>query len=315
MTTATAFLYHPAFLKHHTGLKHPDRRQRLTAIVERLKRSGLLDRLLPVEPTPAPIEAITTIHDPAYVQSLKDRCATLRVFEASEDTIASRGTYDAACLAAGAVLAAIDTVTSQRARNAFCAVRPPGHHAERDRAMGFCFFNNVAIGARYLQRCHSLKRIAIIDWDVHHGNGTEHAFYDDPSVLYVSTHQFPHYPGSGRAHDTGTGPGKGYTLNIPMAAGSTGTDYLQAFAHDIKPAVTRFKPDFILVSAGFDAHRDDPMASMLLTENDFAALTRQVVDLAEEHCSGRLVSVLEGGYCLDALAASVEAHIRALMGA
>ena len=309
----TALLYHPAFLKHYTGLKHPEQRQRLTAIMDRLKGSGLLDRLLSLEPVPAPTEAITAIHDPAYVQSLKDRCATLRLFLAAEDALASRGTYDAACLAAGAVLTAIDAVMDQRARNAFCAVRPPGHHAERDHAMGFCFFNNVAIGARYLQRCHGLARIAIIDWDVHHGNGTQQAFYDDPSVLYVSTHQFPHYPGSGRAHETGTGAGKGTTLNLPMAAGSTGTDYLRAFAHDVTPAVTRFQPDFILISAGFDAHRDDPLASMLVTEDDFAAMTEEVIHLAERHCGGRIVSVLEGGYGLAALAASVEAHLRALM--
>lgn len=311
----TALLYHPVFLQHLTGPKHPERRQRLTVIMERLKSSGLLDRMLAVEPSPAPWEAITSIHDAAYVQDLERRCATLRAFLIADDTLASRGTYPAARLAAGAVISATDAVMDRRARNAFCAVRPPGHHAERDRAMGFCFFNNVAIGARHLQRRHGLQRVAIIDWDVHHGNGTERAFYDDPSVLYVSLHQFPHYPGSGRAHDRGLAAGKGYTLNLPMAAGSTGVDYLQAFAHDIRPAITVFKPEFILLSAGFDAHRDDPLSATLLTAEDFGAMTRQVVGLAEEHCGGRLVSVLEGGYDLSALADSVEAHVRELIKA
>jgi acetoin utilization deacetylase AcuC-like enzyme len=309
----TAFVYHPAFLQHNTGWKHPEQRRRLTAIRDALQHAGLLDQLLQLEPAPAPLDASTAIHDPAYVQALQDLCATRRAFDAGHEAHGSSATYEAACLAAGAVISATDAVMGHRATNAFCAVRPPGHHAERDHAMGFCFFNNVAIGARHLQRRHGVERVAIIDWDVHHGNGIQNAFYADPSVFYFSTHQFPHYPGSGRAHETGEGAGRTFTLNVPLAAGSTGTDFLQAFNHDLKPALARFKPDFILIAAGFDGHRDDPLSAMFLTESDYGDMTRLVLDLADTHCHGRVVSVLEGGYHLPALAASVEAHLRELM--
>jgi acetoin utilization deacetylase AcuC-like enzyme len=309
----TALCYHPAFLKHNTGWKHPEQRQRLVAIIDRLKASGLLDRLLRIEPASAPLSALAAIHDPAYIEEFKVCCAREKVFEVTADTVACRDTFEAALLAAGAVLSAIDAVMDGRAANAFCAVRPPGHHAERGHAMGFCFFNNVAIGARYLQQRHRIERVAIIDWDVHHGNGTQNAFYDDPSVFYVSLHQFPHYPGSGGAGEKGAGAGMGFTLNLPMAAGSTGTDYRQAFDRQIAPAMARFKPEFILISAGFDAHRDDPLASLLLTEDDYAALTRSVLDMAKAQGHHRVVSVLEGGYRLEALAASVEGHVRELM--
>ncbi len=310
---STAFLFHPAFLRHNTGWKHPEQRRRLTAIRDALQKAGLLDQLLQLEPQAASPEAIAAIHDPAYITGLKERCAAGHVFDAGSDTIASPATYNAACLAAGAVITAIDAVMDHRVTNAFCAVRPPGHHAERDHAMGFCFFNNVAIGARHLQWHYQIQRIAIIDWDVHHGNGTQNAFYGDPSVFYFSTHQFPHYPGSGRAHESGEGAGKTYTLNIPLAAGSTGTDYRRAFTQDLKPALARFKPEFILISAGFDGHRDDSLGSMILTDTDFADMTRLVLDMADEHCHGRVVSVLEGGYHLQALATSVEAHLREMM--
>jgi acetoin utilization deacetylase AcuC-like enzyme len=309
----TAFVYHPLFLRHNTGGKHPEQRRRLTAIRDALQSAGLMDQFLQLEPAPAPVEAIAAIHDRTYIRELRDRCAAGHVFDAGNDTIASPATYDAACMAAGAVLSAIDAVMDQRATNAFCAVRPPGHHAGRDHAMGFCFFNNVAIGARYLQRHHRVARVAIIDWDVHHGNGTQDVFYGDPSVFYFSTHQFPHYPGSGRAYETGEGAGKTFTLNCPLAAGSTGTDYLQAFSQDLKPALARFKPEFILISAGFDGHRDESLGAMLLTETDFADMTHLVLDWADEYCGGRVVSVLEGGYNLPALTASVEAHLREMM--
>jgi acetoin utilization deacetylase AcuC-like enzyme len=309
----TALAYDPVSLEHHTGWQHPENRRRLSAIVECLRTEGLLDRMLALTPADAPVEAITRVHALAYVRQVEQHCAAGGLFYEEEDTVGSPGTYRAAVRAAGAVLGAVDAVMDGRAANAFCAVRPPGHHAERDRAMGFCFFNNVAIGARHAQDRHGLARVAIVDWDVHHGNGTQHAFEEDPTVFYCSLHQFPLYPGSGRSEERGQGAGKGFTLNLPMPAGATDADYLRALREDLRPAIDRFKPDLMLVSAGFDPHRDDPLASIALTEEGFAQMTREVRAMAEAHCGGRLVSVLEGGYNLEALAASVAAHVRALL--
>jgi acetoin utilization deacetylase AcuC-like enzyme len=237
------------------------------------------------------------------------------LFQEDADTVGSPATYDAALHAAGAVLNAVDAVMEGRAANAFCAVRPPGHHAERDRAMGFCFFNNVAIAARHLRDRHRLRRIAILDWDVHHGNGTQNAFYADPGVFYFSVHQFPHYPGTGRRSERGIAGGAGFTLNVPLRAGSGDEDYRRVFSGELRPAMDNFRPDFILISAGFDAHRDDPLSEMLLTEAGFRDLTDAVLDMAARYAEDRIVSVLEGGYNLDAAAASVEAHLRSLMRA
>ena len=310
----TAFLTHPIFLKHQTGWNHPEQRRRLAAITDRLKHDGLWEPLAHPTPEPASLAQITAIHDPVYVERLRHSCKAGGLFEPDEVTVGSPGTYDAAVMSAGAVLTAVDAVMAGPVSNAFCAVRPPGHHAERDRAMGFCFFNNVAIAARHLQTRHGLKRIAIVDWDVHHGNGTQQAFYSDPSVFYFSIHQWPLYPGSGRAADAGADAGVGTTLNVPLAMGSGDADYRRVFEQELKPALGRFKPEFILISAGFDGHRDDALAGMALTENGYADLTRRVMQMAGEHCGGRLVSVLEGGYNLPALAASVAAHIRVLAG-
>ena len=310
----TGLAYHPAFLNHRTVSQHPEQRQRLVAIMNRLRASGLLDQLTPLNITPAPLAAITAVHEPAYVANLEHQCTTSRLFRTDDETIASRGTYSAACLAAGAGIAAADAVMHGTVRNAFCAVRPPGHHALRDRAMGFCFFNNIAITARHLLTTHKLSRIAIVDWDVHHGNGTQDAFYSESSVFYFSVHQFPLYPGSGRASETGAGPGQGYTLNVPIPSSSTDTDLERIFKEDLRPAMDRFKPEFILISAGFDGHRDDPLAGTLLTETGYATLTRLVMNMANQHCQGRLVSFLEGGYNLHALSNSVESHVNALLG-
>ncbi len=311
----TAFLYDPLFLGHRTGGRHPEQSSRLKSILARLQAVGQWDRLLHLAPRDATRDELAAIHDPAYIDGLAARCAAERVFEAAPDTVASTGTYAAACRAAGAVLTAIDAVLDGRAANAFCAVRPPGHHAERDRAMGFCFFNNVAVGAAYARRQRGVDRVAIIDWDVHHGNGTQHAFESDPSVLFVSLHQFPLYPGSGRNHERGTGAGEGFTLNLPMAAGATDIDYERAFHEEVRPAIARFRPELILISAGFDAHLGDPLGGVQLTENGFAGLTRQVCDMAAVSAAGSVVSVLEGGYQPEALAGSVSAHVGALMQA
>ncbi len=203
---------------------------------------------------------------------------------------------------------------NQQVDQVFCAVRPPGHHAETNRAMGFCFFNNVAIAARYAQKHHGLTRVLIVDWDVHHGNGTQHTFDEDPTVLFFSTHQYPHYPGTGHDTEIGRGEGKGLTINIPMSGGQGDSEYCEVFQNELIPAAEAFKPELIIISAGFDAHRDDPLASMNVTEEGYASLTRIVGDVARRHASGRIISCLEGGYNLKGLAASVDRHILGLLG-
>jgi acetoin utilization deacetylase AcuC-like enzyme len=227
----------------------------------------------------------------------------------------SSGSLTAAYLAAGGTLAAVDAIMKRQVDHVFCAVRPPGHHAEAGRAMGFCLFNNVAIAARYMQKNHGLTRVLIVDWDVHHGNGTQHSFEDDPSVLYFSTHQYPHYPGTGRATEQGRGAGQGFTINVPMEAGEGDDEYRAVFHKSLVPAADDFKPEFVIISAGFDAHKDDPLASMGLTESGYADLTDIVAGIAKRHANGRILSSLEGGYNLTALAASVEVHISRLLKA
>jgi acetoin utilization deacetylase AcuC-like enzyme len=228
------------------------------------------------------------------------------------DVPISAESYEAALVAAGGVLSAIDAVVEKKAANAFCAVRPPGHHSLKDKAMGFCIFNNVAVGAKYIQKKHNLSDILIVDWDVHHGNGTQATFYDDPSVLYFSTHQYPFYPGTGSEAEKGDGKGLNYNINVPLPIGSGDADYVKAFKEKLEPAALAFSPDFVLISAGFDAHKDDLLGGMKVTADGFAQLTQIVKEISEKCCEGRLVSVLEGGYGLEGLADSVEAHIRIL---
>jgi acetoin utilization deacetylase AcuC-like enzyme len=311
----TGFLYHPDYLKHDMGYGHPESPDRLRAIVSHLEAQGLLDRLTKIDPVAATDDWITLVHEPAYVAHLKARAPVSGHVSLDPDTSISPGSLPAAYLAAGGAMAAVDAIIAGRVQNAFCAVRPPGHHAERDRAMGFCLFNNVAIAARYVQCRHGLPRVLIVDWDVHHGNGTQHTFYQDPSVLFFSTHQFPYYPGTGRATDRGEGEGTGLTINVPMSPGQGDEAYREVFERMLIPAADRFKPDFVLISAGFDAHRDDPLAGMALTEEGYGVLSRIVLDLAGRHCQGRVLSCLEGGYNLQALSASVERHLRAMLEA
>jgi len=309
----TGLVYHPDFLGHDMGPGHPESPERLRAIVSRLETTGLLGRLIRIEAEPAPDRWITEIHEASYVKSLGEHVPDSgRVF-LDPDTSMSPHSLRAAYLAAGGALKAADAIMAGTVDHAFCAVRPPGHHAEANRAMGFCLFNNVAIAARYLQRHHGVDRVLIVDWDVHHGNGTQHSFYDDPSVLFFSTHQYPYYPGTGRATESGDGKGKGYTINVPMSPGQGDEEYREVFERILVPAVDAFRPEFVLISAGFDAHKDDPLAGMALTEKGYAALTGIVTMLARRHASGRILSCLEGGYNLSALAASVEQHLLALM--
>jgi acetoin utilization deacetylase AcuC-like enzyme len=319
----TGFIYDDIYLEHKTTPDHPEKPARLTAIVDRLKAVGLWAKLLTLRAKPAAAQWITTIHSQQYVEHVRKSCEPRPLPQGrgedgvgyldSMDTPISEKSYQVALAASGGVLCAIDAVMDNKVTNAFCAVRPPGHHAMSDRAMGFCLFNNVAIGTRYIQEKHNLHKILIVDWDVHHGNGTQAAFYDDPSVLYFSVHQYPFYPGTGSATEKGGGKGLNYTINVPLSAGSTDADYLRAFKDKLEPAALAFAPDFVLISAGFDAHEDDLLGGMRVTTEGFAKLTRIVKQIAEKCCRGRLVSVLEGGYHLEALAASVEAHIRVLM--
>jgi len=309
---ATGFLFGEIYLKHDTGYGHPERPERLTAIVRRLKETGLFDQLAALQPVATDRKWLATVHTPQYIDRVKASCQRGLGFVDSPDSPACEESYDVALQAVGGVLAAVDAVMEGQIANAFCAVRPPGHHALRDHAMGFCLFNNVAIAARYLQQEHKLAKILIADWDVHHGNGTHDIFYDDPTVLYFSTHRFPFYPMTGDAKQRGTGKGTGYTINIPLSAGVGDREHLTAFRDVLKPAAEKFEPDFVLVSAGFDSHQLDPLGGMNVTTDGFGKLTRIVKAIADEHCGGRLVSLLEGGYGLEGLAESVEAHIRVL---
>jgi acetoin utilization deacetylase AcuC-like enzyme len=309
----TGFVYDAIYLKHNAGEGHPERPERLTAIFDRLESKGVLQRLVRLKPAPASVEWITTVHTPDYVERVRQSCEAGARYVDSMDAPTCRDSYEAALNAVGGVQAAVDAVMAGKVRNAFCAVRPPGHHALKDKSMGFCLFNNVAIAAKYLQKKHKLGKVLIVDWDVHHGNGTQAMFYDDPTVFYFSTHQSPFYPGTGSAEEKGVGRGLGFTLNVPLAAGCGDAEYRKAFLEKLKPAAAAFRPDFVLVSAGFDAAKDDLLGRMKVTPEGFAELTRTVKGIAEEYCQGRLVTVLEGGYNLDGLAASVEAHVRVLM--
>ncbi len=305
------FVSHTDYQKHNTGAFHPERAPRLEAIVNRLKETGLLETLVPIDPFIAPIEWVTEIHTSDYVQYIEESCR--RGIKALDpDTRICPLSYHVALLAVGGALAAVDSVMEGRVDQAFVAVRPPGHHAERARAMGFCLFNNIAIATRYLQKHYHLERILIVDWDVHHGNGTQHAFEEDPSVFFFSIHQYPHYPGTGSSEERGKGAGFGFTVNVPVPAGSGDKEYILHFEKTLYPQALAFCPDFVLISAGFDAHKDDPLCATLVTEQGFQAITEMVGAIARECCQGRLVSLLEGGYSLDALSRSVEQHLRTL---
>jgi len=306
-----SFISHPHYLKHDTGPHHPEDSARLMAITRHLETTGTLAQLIQAEPTEASLDTLTLAHTPEYVSIIEAACRR-GVKALDPDTYICSDSYRAALLAVGGALLAVDQVVQGSSASAFVALRPPGHHAERERAMGFCLFNNVAIAARYAQRYHGLKRVLIVDWDVHHGNGTQHTFEDDPSVLFFSTHQFPFYPGTGRTSERGTGAGVGYTLNVPLEAGCGDNEYREVFEKILYPAAQAFEPQMVFVSAGFDAHRDDPLANMNVTEDGYAQMTSIVRDISERYCEGRLVSLLEGGYNLDALARSVERHLHVL---
>ena len=309
----TGLVYDDIYIEHETTPGHPECPERLVRIIKKLKDKGLYQQLVKLKPSPADRRWIETIHAPEYIDRARRSSENGAGYLDTGDVPISLKSYEAAVMAAGGVLTAIDAVMERKVTNAFCAVRPPGHHALENQALGFCIFNNVAIGARYIQEKYNLSKVLIVDWDVHHGNGTQAAFYDDPNVLYFSVHQYPFYPGSGSQAERGSGKGLNTNINVPLPAGSGDERYIKEFEEKLTPAASSFSPDFVLVSAGFDSHRDDLLGGMRVTEQGFAKLTQIVKNIAEKCCSGRLVSVLEGGYGLEGLAASVEAHIRVLM--
>ena len=307
----TGYASDPFYLRHETE-PHPENPGRLTAIQNRLESSEFYNNLIPIQPRKATAEEIGMVHDSGYVASVKQSCAD-EVRNLDADTVISSNSYDAALLSAGAGMKAIDQLIDGNIHNAFCAVRPPGHHAEQDHAMGFCLFNNVGIAARYAQKTKGLNKIFIFDWDVHHGNGSQHSFYSDPSIYYSSTHQYPFYPGTGAREETGTGDGLGTTLNLPMDAYSDDDDYLSAVENKLIPEIQHYKPDLIIISAGFDAHQNDPLAQIQLTTDCFGKMTELLMGIARDVCDGRLLSMLEGGYDYDALSDSVRLHMQTLL--
>lgn len=298
---------HPACRGHQTGAGHPESPARLGAIGDQLIAAGLDGLLQHVEPPAATREQLLRVHAAAYLDALEAAAPADGSARLDEDTVISPHSLEAARHAAGAVVTAVDRVMTGPTHRAFCAVRPPGHHAEPARAMGFCLYNNVAVGAAHALSAHGLARVAIVDFDVHHGNGTEAAFRDEPRVLLCSTFESPLYPYSGA--DTCSD----HIVNVPLPAGTDGAAYRQAFEARVMPTLEAFAPELVLVSAGFDAHRDDPLAHLALTEADYDWITRRLLDVAERHCHGRLVSALEGGYALPALGRSVAAHVKALL--
>jgi acetoin utilization deacetylase AcuC-like enzyme len=295
----TALIAERRYLKHYAGRVHPERPERVAAMIEMaegLKRADLMS----CTPREATIAEIELCHSAEYVATVA-RTAGLTHTDFDPDTHASPETFATARLAAGGVLTAAEAVIDGAAHNAFAIVRPPGHHARPDQAMGFCFFNNVAIAAQFLIERRGLERVLILDWDVHHGNGTQEIFYDSPQVLYMSTHQSPFYPGSGMFDEVGADAGAGFTVDVPMPAGFGDAEYLRMFDDLLMPIARQFKPQFVLISAGFDCHYRDPLGGMRVTADGFAAMTRRLKQLAAEACGGRMVAVLEGGYDLQAL--------------
>ena len=306
------YVYDPIYLRHDTG-QHVENARRLEAIIAQLDKSGLKQQLAMIEPRAASIEELTSVHHEQHISHVQ-AVAQKGGGWLDPDTVMSPDSYKAALYAAGGAIKATEAVIDGVVSSAFALVRPPGHHATSLRAMGFCLFNNVAVATKYAMSKYNLERIAIIDFDVHHGNGTQETFYDNPQVLYISTHEYPFYPGTGSIEETGGGAAKGTTVNIPLSSGCGDSEYTQVFEQIIAPVVRRFNPQFIFVSAGYDAHWDDALALMQVTTTGFAQMVGIIKQLADELCSGRLVFSLEGGYNLNALAVSVKATLDILMG-
>jgi acetoin utilization deacetylase AcuC-like enzyme len=310
----TGIVFDPAYARHDPGPGHPESPARYAAVTEALRRARLLDALVRIRPKAATDDLIHLVHTRQYTRTVRHDAARNGMLSTG-DTALGEHTLAVARLAAGGAAAAVDAVFAGKVRNAFVAVRPPGHHATARRGMGFCVFNHVAIAARHAQRAHGVERVLIADWDVHHGNGTQDIFYEDPSVFFFSTHQSPWYPGTGAAGETGEAAGKGTTLNCPLPPGAGRAEILGAFRQKLMPAAEAFKPGLVLISAGFDSRRGDPLGRFTLKDGDFAELTSVMLEIADRHAAGRVVSVLEGGYNLTGLASALVAHVEALRAA
>ncbi len=304
----TALITSNTYQNHNTGAGHPEKIDRVTAIIENFKK---LDNknLTWKKPIKFDKSILKNTHNSDYINFVEKSFPKQGLSFLDGDTVVSPGSKDAVVDAVGSIIAAIDGVQNKEFKNAFCAVRPPGHHAEKNKAMGFCIYNNVAVGANYLLKKYKLNKVAIIDFDVHHGNGTQDIFYNNEKVLYISTHQYPYYPGTGTENERGM---YNNIFNIPLPAGTTSKEYLNAYEFVLKK-INEFKPEFILFSAGFDAHKDDPLAQFQLTSNDFYHLTKRTLELSKLYCSGKIVSILEGGYDLNALQESTVKHVNALL--
>jgi acetoin utilization deacetylase AcuC-like enzyme len=309
----TGLVLAAAFADHLTGAGHPERPDRVLAIERRLVADGLAPRTVAIAAAAATDEQILRCHAADYLRLVQEEVEAGQRLLSTGDTPLSPRSFATAALAAGGVIAAVDAVMAGRVRNAFAVVRPPGHHATPARGMGFCLFNNVAIAARHAQAAHGVRRVLIADWDVHHGNGTQDIFYEDGSVFFFDTHQHPLYPGTGAAGETGRGPGLGATLNCPFPAGAGRAEIVTAFRERLVPAAAAFRPELVLVSAGFDSRAGDPLGGFRLTDDDFLELTGIVREIADRHAGGRLVSTLEGGYSLEGLATAAAAHVRGLL--
>ena len=312
---ATRVFYDPATLRHEPGGDHPENPKRLDAVMQSVRALEGQKRVIVSTPREATEDEILRVHTADYLKLVRAEVGAGRRMLSTGDTELSPGSLAAAIAAAGTVVSAVDAVMRGRAKNAFCAVRPPGHHASQARGMGFCVFNNLAIGARHAARAFGAERILIADWDVHHGNGTQAIFWSDGSVLFFDTHQHPWYPGTGSPDETGEGKGRGLIVNRPFPAGAGRSEILNAFRTGLVPAAERFKPDLVMISAGFDSRAGDPLGQFTLSDTDFADLTTLVVEIAKQHARGRVVSVLEGGYSRDGLARAVTAHLDRLSAA
>ncbi len=308
------FIYHDLFARHLEGYNHVESPLRYTSILKRIRNCSFIDSIMFTEAVPARREWLESVHDGGYVEGILSLEVKDAVILDWGDTVATPRSVEAAVMSAGAGVQGARMVLERKCSSVFSAGRPPGHHAEKDRAMGFCIFNNIAITAAWLLDEGGLDRVAIVDWDIHHGNGTESIFFEDNRVLYISLHQYPHYPGTGHSKSVGTGAGKGYNINIPVGAGAGEDLYIEEFQGHVLPALDSFRPQFILISAGFDGHEADPLAGGRLTSHSYAAMTSLLLENAKEQCGGRIVSLLEGGYNLEALSESVEAHLAVLAG-